>query len=78
MTTCRERPARRHSPIFLLIGFGYAAVRSGLFGETAVDGVMRFAQNFAVPRLLFQSIAGLDLSSVFDADLLISFYAGAS
>ena len=64
-------------PVFLVIGFGYAAARAGLFNETAVDGIMRFAQNFAVPVLLFRSIAQLDLSAAYDAGLLISFYAGA-
>ncbi len=64
-------------PVFLIIGAGYAAARSGLFNEAAVDGIMRFAQNFAVPCLLFKSIAGLDLSAAYDAGLLISFYTGA-
>ena len=64
-------------PVFLLIGFGYAAAWRGLFGEGAVDGVMRFAQNFAAPTLLFQSIARLDLSAAYDTGLLVSFYAGA-
>lgn len=64
-------------PVFLVLGFGYAAAQARLFSEGAVDGLMRFAQNFAVPCLLFQSIARLDLAAEFDARLLISFYAGA-
>jgi len=64
-------------PVFLVIGFGYGAARVGLFGEGAVEGVMRFAQNFAVPCLLFQSIARLDLAAEYDIGLLASFYAGA-
>ncbi len=64
-------------PVFLVIGFGYVAARSGLFSDSAVDGLMRFAQNFAVPCLLFKSISQLDLSSAYDAGLLISFYLGA-
>jgi hypothetical protein len=64
-------------PVFLVIGFGYAAARAGLFSDTAVDGIMRFAQNFAVPCLLFRSIATLDLSQAYDWALMISFYAGA-
>ena len=64
-------------PVFLVIGFGYIAARTGLFAESAVDGLMRFAQNFAVPCLLFRSIAQLDLSAAYDAGLLISFYTGA-
>ncbi len=64
-------------PVFLVIGFGYAAARTGLFGENAVDGLMSFAQNFAVPCLLFRSIAQLDLSAAYEASLLVSFYTGA-
>jgi len=64
-------------PVFLLIGFGYVAAWRGLFNDNAVDGVMRFAQNFAVPCLLFRSIATLDLSAAYDIGLLASFYAGA-
>lgn len=64
-------------PVFLVIGFGYAVARAGLFSGDAVDGVMRFAQNFAIPCLLFRSIAHLDLSAAFDPNILFSFYAGA-
>jgi len=64
-------------PVFLVIGFGYVAAWRGLFTESAVDGVMRFAQTFAVPVLLFRSIAKLDLGASYDPGLMISFYTGA-
>ncbi len=64
-------------PVFLVIGFGYAAVRAGWLGESAIDGLMRFAQTFAVPCLLFRSIAHLDLGSAYDPGLMVSFYTGA-
>lgn len=64
-------------PVFLIIGFGYAAAKRGLFGESAVDGVMRYAQNFAAPCLLFLSIAGLDLGTAYDPALMLSFYIAA-
>ena len=64
-------------PVFMVIGFGYAAARFGLFSDPAVDGVMRFAQNFALPCLLFRSIATLDLSGAYETGLLVAFYAGA-
>ena len=64
-------------PVFILIGAGWLAARRGIFTETAVDGVMSFAQNFAVPCLLFKSIATLDLALAYQPGLLISFYAGA-
>jgi predicted permease len=64
-------------PVFLVIGFGYAVTRGGLFSDMAVDGLMRFAQTFAVPCLLFRSIATLDLGAAFDLRLLLAFYIGA-
>ena len=64
-------------PVFLLIGFGYVAARGRLFGETAVDGLMRYAQSFALPVLLYRNVATLDLGAAFAPGLLLSFYIGA-
>ena len=64
-------------PVFLVIGFGYLVTWRGWFAESAVEGLMRFAQNFAVPVLLFSSIARLDLGAEFSAPLLLSFYVAA-
>jgi malonate transporter and related proteins len=64
-------------PVFLVIAAGYAAARWGRFSESAVDGVMIFAQTYALPALLFSSIARLDLSVAYDPGLMISFYTGA-
>lgn len=64
-------------PVFLVIGFGFIVAWKGLFEETAVNGVMKFAQNFAIPMLLFRSMASLDLTRSYDPGLLVSFYAGA-
>lgn len=65
-------------PVFLVIGFGYVAVWRKYFPESGIDGVMGFTQGFAIPCLLFQAIARLDLSTSFDPSLLVSFYAGAT
>lgn len=64
-------------PVFLVIGFGYLMARGGVFNDSAVDGVMKFSQNFAIPVLLFRSIAQLDLSAAYDLGLMLSFYIGA-
>ena len=64
-------------PVFLIVGFGYTVAWRGLFPAAAVDGLMRFAQNFAVPTLLFSSMANLNLGAEFRAVLLVPFYAGA-
>jgi malonate transporter and related proteins len=63
-------------PVFLVIGFGYAVASARLIGADGVDGIMKFAQNFALPCLLFRSVATLDLSAAYDPGL-ISFYVGA-
>ncbi|MBD3662823.1 AEC family transporter [Sulfitobacter aestuariivivens] len=65
-------------PVFLVIGFGYVAVWRGYFPVSGIDGVMKFTQNFAIPCLLFQAIAKLDLSTSFDPRLMASFYGGAA
>ncbi len=65
------------APVFLVVGFGYLAAWKGWFAEAATEGLMRFAQNFAVPCLLFAAISRLDLSATFEPKLLLSFYTGA-
>ncbi len=64
-------------PVFLVIGFGYLAVRRGWFSPSGVDGLMTFTQRFAIPCLLFTAIARLDLEQSFDWRLLLSFYTGS-
>lgn len=64
-------------PVFLIVGFGYAVSWRGWFTQQDADGLMRFAQNFAVPCLLFASMARLDLQTEFRLSLLLPFYAGA-
>ena len=65
-------------PVFLVIGFGYVSVWVRVFPENGVDALMKFTQHFAIPCLLFQAIANLDLSASLDAGLLLSFYVGAA
>ena len=65
-------------PVFLIIGFGYCAVWTKLFSEETIDGLMKFTQNFAIPVLLFDAIAKVDLFYVFDLSLFLSFYLGAT
>ena len=64
-------------PVFLVIGFGYLAARWGKLSEEAVDGLMKFAQTYAIPCLLFKSIATLNLGEEAALGLFISFYSGA-
>ena len=64
-------------PVFLLIGAGYLAARVGALNAAAVDGIMTYAQSFALPVLLFRAIATLDLSAAYNFGLMASFYIGA-
>ena len=64
-------------PVFVVIGFGYLAVWRGFFSNSNVEGLMKFTQNFAIPCLLFNAIAEIDLQSTFQVDLLVVFYSGA-
>lgn len=64
-------------PVFIVIGFGYVVAWRRMFTEVAVDGLMRFAQNFAVPVLLFASVARLDMAENFNLGMWIAFYSGA-
>lgn len=64
-------------PVFLLIGAGFAAAKYGALSAAAIDGIMTYAQSFALPVLLFRAIAALDLSAAYDLGLMASFYIGA-
>ena len=65
-------------PVFLIIGFGYCTVWARLFSIETIDGLMKFSQNFAIPVLLFNAIAKVDLGNIFDLNLFFSFYVGAT
>ncbi|WP_299925825.1 AEC family transporter [uncultured Pelagimonas sp.] len=64
-------------PVFLVIGAGYGAVWRGWFSDSAVDGLMSFTQNFAIPCLLFRAIWTLEIGPDFDPFVLLSFYTGS-
>jgi len=64
-------------PVFIVMGCGYFMVWRGFISDSAVDGLMQFAQGFAIPCLLFTAISTLDLRQEFDAALLVTFYSGA-
>ncbi|MEM6726997.1 MAG: AEC family transporter [Pseudomonadota bacterium] len=64
-------------PVFIVIGAGYVATWRGFFSVGAIEALTLFAQRFAIPVLLFQAIAGLDLGQTINAGLLLSFYTGA-
>ena len=55
-------------PVFLVVAAGYFATQKGLFTASHIDGLMKFTQGFAIPCLLFQAIATMDLSANFDPE----------
>ncbi len=65
------------TPIFLIIGAGALATRARLLTTAACDGVMVYAQQFAIPCLLFMAIWRMDLSMDVNPALLASFYGGS-
>lgn len=64
-------------PVFLVVGAGYAAVKTKVFPDTGIDALVRFATGLAVPVLLFRAIYRLDLDAVLVPEHLASFYIGA-
>lgn len=63
-------------PVFLVVAAGYGVVWRRWMSEPAIDGLMKFAQGFAIPVMLFLALWRLDLSQVFDWRLLTAYYAG--
>jgi len=66
------------APVFFVIGVGYLAVARGLFADTLVDGLMKFAIQFAVPCLLFRATSTMDLATAYDWRLMSGFYVGST
>jgi len=65
-------------PVFLVVGFGYVVVWHKLFSAAAVDGLMSYTQNFAIPCLLFMALIKIDLSQAYSFQLMGSYYIGAA
>lgn len=65
------------APIFLVVGFGYAASLFRLISDEAVDGLMRFTIYFAVTCLLFRATATIDLRTALKPGILVSYYLPA-
>ncbi|MEO0388557.1 MAG: AEC family transporter [Pseudomonadota bacterium] len=65
-------------PVAMVIFAGFLAVRTGYVPDRHLDALMSFAQQVAIPCLLFRATMTLDFGAVFDPRLLISFYTGAT
>jgi malonate transporter len=61
-------------PVFLIIGIGFIAAKLKWLPSTAVDGVMLFTQRFAIPCLLFNAMANIEISNYFNFLLIMSYF----
>ena len=64
-------------PVFIIIAVGYYAALSQIVPINGVNFLAKFAQNIALPALLFLNISVLDLGAVLKVNLLLSFYIPA-
>ena len=65
------------TPIFLLIGLGYGAVRSGLFAKAALPALGSFVITFCIPALLFKSLSQRSIAEVANTGYLLAYAAGS-
>ena len=65
-------------PVFLVVGCGYIVVWRDVFSTAAVDGLMSYTQNFAIPCLLFMALIKIDLGQAYSFRLMGSYYIGAA
>lgn len=64
-------------PVFGILGLGFAAARVRLLEAGGVRGLVLFVFNFAIPVLLFRSMAGMELPEEIPWSFLGAFYLGA-
>ena len=65
-------------PVFIIIALGYLSTLFKFLKVSEIQILTKFAQNIALPCLLFVNIYQLDLASVFSLNLLLTFYISAS
>jgi predicted permease len=65
-------------PVFFVVGLGYVVVWRKVFSTAAVDGLMTYTQNFAIPCLLFMALIKIDLGQAYSFRLIGSYYIGAA
>lgn len=64
-------------PVFGVLLLGFGAARAGLFDAAAIRGLSLFVFTFAIPLLLFRSMALTDLPDEIPWGFLASYYLGA-
>ena len=65
------------APVFGIMLLGFLAVRGGMLEKAGVRGLVLFVFNFAIPLLLFRSLATAELPDDIEWSFILSFYGGS-
>jgi hypothetical protein len=65
------------APVFGIAALGYAAARFLILDAAGVKGLVLFVFNFAIPVLLFRSMADMELPEDVAWGFLVAFYTGS-
>lgn len=65
-------------PVFGIVALGFAATRLGWFDDAARRGLSHFVFTFAIPVLLFRTLAGTQLPHTLPWTFLLSYYGGVA
>lgn len=65
------------APVFGIMAIGFAAARFRVLDEASVRGLVLFVFNFAIPILLFGSLAAIELPENVSWGFLVAFYVGS-
>jgi len=65
------------APIYLAIGTGYVATRSGFFSKPDMHVLGRFVLNFALPAMLFNALSQRDFQDVLHPSYLLAYSVGS-
>lgn len=64
------------APVFGIVLIGWTAVRAGVFGRQAIDGIVDFVFTIAIPLLLFRTLAMAGLPDDIPWGVLLAYYLG--
>ena len=65
------------APVFGIMALGFMAARFRMLDEASVRGLVLFVFNFAIPILLFGSLAEIELPEDVSWGFLVAFYGGS-
>lgn len=66
------------TPVFGIVFLGFGAAKLGWFSDQATKGLSQFVFDFAIPVLLWRSLAEAGLPAVIEWEFLISYYGGVA